>query len=53
MASMALRLSCVRLMFFSSYTASNSVWNPLMTGFMNLSASILAQLSISLDGMSS
>ena len=38
-------------MFFSSYTASSSVWKPRITMFWNRSLCTFAQFSISLFGM--
>ena len=53
MASKAFSVSSVRPMFFSSYTASSSVWKPRKTQFLKRSASIFAQFSSWLEGISS
>ena len=48
-----LRISRVRLMLYSSYTASSSVWNPRITMSLKRLDCIFAQFSTSFDGMSS
>ena len=52
-ASNVFSVSSVRPMFFSSYTASSSVWKPRKTQFLKRSASIFAQFSSWLEGISS
>ena len=50
-AANSLVLSLAMEMFFSSYTASSSVWKPRITMFWNRSLCTFAQFSISLFGM--